>query len=90
MNHEVDFDERFFINHNGLQHTPIKLVSPMNNYSNGSAVALQQNSSTVGQKSPIGKSALSALADQNYQANKRPRGDSVPLKFVTPEEISQR
>ena len=40
MKNEVDFDERFFINHNGLQHTPIKLVSPMNTYSNGSAVAL--------------------------------------------------
>lgn len=33
MGLEVDFDERFFINYNGLQHTPIKLVSPINNYS---------------------------------------------------------
>ena len=30
----VDFDERFFINANGLQHTPIKLVSPGINFAN--------------------------------------------------------
>jgi hypothetical protein len=34
MSSEVDFDERFFINYNGLQHTPIKLVSPISNFSN--------------------------------------------------------
>ena len=30
---DTDFDERYFINHKGLQHTPIKLVSPMTNFS---------------------------------------------------------
>ena len=33
----VDFDERFFINANGLQHTPIKLVSPGFNFTNNKA-----------------------------------------------------
>ncbi len=32
MNSDVDFDERFFINLNGIAHTPIKLVSPMSNF----------------------------------------------------------
>ena len=41
MNCEADFDERFFINHNGLQHTPIKLISPISYCSNNTPVALQ-------------------------------------------------
>jgi len=61
MNCEIDFDERFFINHNGLQHTPIKLVSPLG-ITNITPVNLQQNSSTGGHKSPIGKSVFSGMA----------------------------
>ena len=51
---EIDFDERFFINHNGLQHTPIKLVSPLG-ITNITPVTLKQNSSIDGHKSPVGK-----------------------------------
>jgi len=40
MNTEADFDERFFINHNGLQHTPIKLISPISYNSNTTPVAI--------------------------------------------------
>ena len=29
---DTDFDERYFINLNGLQHTPIKLKSPLQNF----------------------------------------------------------
>ena len=59
MNYDVDFDERFFINLNGLQHTPIKLVSPINSYN--TPVALQQNSSTSGHKSPSVKNPYLSL-----------------------------
>ncbi len=86
MNSDVDFDERFFINLNGIAHTPIKLVSPMSNFTKA-PVALQQNSSTSGHKSPLSLGAMGALAAQNHQASKRQRGDSTPLKFVAPAEI---
>lgn len=65
MNSEADFDERFFINHNGLQHTPIKLISPIS-YCTNTPVALQQNSSTSGHKSPLMKGSLGVLAQQNH------------------------
>lgn len=63
MNCEINFDERFFINLDGLQHTPIKLVSPMNNYS-GSSKALHQHSSTSGHKSPLNKGSMRVMAAQ--------------------------
>jgi len=78
MNCDIDFDERFFINLNGLQHTPIKLVSPlMNNHS--SSKALQQHSSTSGHKSPLNKGSMGAMAAQNHQTFKRARAYAVPL-----------
>ena len=60
MSTDVDFDERFFINHNGLAHTPIKLISPINYYSGSSGKALKLHSSTAGHKSPLAKSAMAA------------------------------
>ena len=88
MSTDADFDERFFINHNGLQHTPIKLISPISYANSNTPNALQQHSSTSGHKSPLTKGSLGVLAQQNHQASKRPRGESIPLKFVDPNEIS--
>ena len=88
MSCDVDFDERFFINHNGLQHTPIKLVSPINNYSS-TPQALQQHSSTNG-KSPISKISSNLASQHQAMASKRPRADSIPLKFVTPDDEDER
>ena len=82
---DTDFDERYFINLNGLQHTPIKLKSPLQNFPFSRAA---KTSVPEQHKSPLVKSSsLSKIAEQNYAAQKRARGGDVQLKFVTPEEV---
>jgi hypothetical protein len=85
MDKNIDFDERFFFNLNGLQNTPIKLVSPLYHFSAGSPQAVSQhNSMSAGRKSPLNKGVFGAMAAQNHQAYKRPRGESLALEFVLP------
>ena len=74
QNFENEIDERYFINLNGLMHTPIKLISPLNYGSSGKASGPGSNKS--GKYNPQHKPTTPG-------ALKRPKqdGDERPFNF---------